>query len=55
MVWDREDGRTTVESYWILDVDQELESFPASGFLGKTYALRLSGCISPIPCGLGWT
>ena len=38
----------------------ELESsnpqriFPASGFLGKTYALRLSGCISPIPCGLGW-
>src|SRR6516165_2228652 len=28
--------------------------FPAIGFLGKTYALRLSGCISPIPCGLGW-
>jgi hypothetical protein len=44
MVWDREDGRTTAESYWILDVNQELESsnpqriFPASGFLGKTYA-----------------
>jgi hypothetical protein len=24
MVWDREDGRTMVESYWILDVNHEL-------------------------------
>jgi hypothetical protein len=32
MVWDREDGRTTVESYWILDVNQELESSNPKGF-----------------------
>jgi ABC-type uncharacterized transport system substrate-binding protein len=32
VVWDREDGRTTVESYWILDVNQELESSNPKGF-----------------------
>ena len=32
MVWDREDGRTTVESYWILDINQELESSNPKGF-----------------------
>src|SRR6516165_8802740 len=32
MVWDGEDGRTTVESYWILDVNQELESSNPKGF-----------------------
>src|SRR5262252_9216152 len=32
MVWDREDGRTTVKSYWILDVNQELESSNPKGF-----------------------
>jgi hypothetical protein len=33
MVWDRENGRTTVESYWILDVNQMVNY--SAGNVGK--------------------
>src|SRR6516164_4029981 len=49
-------GRDQSLSYLLAELESSNPQriFPASGFLGKTYALRLSGCISPIPCGLGW-
>ena len=49
-------GRDQSLSYSLAELENSNPQriFPASGFLGKTYALRLSGCISPIACGLGW-